>query len=181
MIYLLCALEAEVPHLKLPDGMTLVLTGVGKVNAAYIATKIASADDCTQILNYGTAGTLDAQFAGQLLRVKEIRQRDMDAEPLVALGDTPFDLPEVSSALKIAEEGVVLSTGDNFVRARPEIASDLVDMEAYAIAKVCAREGVPFTCYKYVTDLADENASENWRDNVAAGQAAFQNLLNTEF
>ena len=32
---------------------------------------------------------------------------------------------------------------------------------------------VPFSCYKYVTDLADENATANWRDNVARGAGLF--------
>ena len=35
-------------------------------------------------------------------------------------------------------DGVSLSTGDNFVTAPPEIASDIVDMEGYAI-----RQGMP--------------------------------------
>ena len=50
-------------------------------------------------------------------------------------------------------------------------------MEAYAIAKVCMREAVPFTCVKYVTDLANEDASADWQSNVAAGQTAFQSYL----
>jgi len=72
-----------------------------------------------------------------------------------------------------------LSTGDNFVTSPPEITSDAVDMEAYAIAKVCALEGVPFSCFKFITDLADKNAAEHWQENVRLGAKSFLDLINT--
>ena len=75
--------------------------------------------------------------------------------------------------IELGGEGVSLSTGDNFVTAPPALASDIVDMEGYAIAKACLRAGVAFSCWKFVTDLADENATANWRDNVETGAAAF--------
>lgn len=46
-------------------------------------------------------------------------------------------------------------------------------MEGYAIAKACIRAGVPFGCRKFVTDLADEDATANWRANVEKGAEAF--------
>ena len=61
----------------------------------------------------------------------------------------------------------------------PEVPSNIVDMEGYAIAKACIRAGVPFTCWKFVTDLADENATANWRENVEKGAAAFIALVET--
>ncbi|MGB1176898.1 MAG: 5'-methylthioadenosine nucleosidase, partial [Candidatus Puniceispirillaceae bacterium] len=74
-------------------------------------------------------------------------------------------------------EGARLSTGDNFVTSPPEVPSDIVDMEAYALAKACRRGGMPFECYKFVTDLADEDATANWRANVAKGAALFLDVL----
>ena len=50
-------------------------------------------------------------------------------------------------------------------------------MEGYAIAKACLRGNVGFSCWKYVTDLADEDATENWRENVENGAAAFIDAL----
>ena len=79
--------------------------------------------------------------------------------------------------IDLGGDGVSLSTGDNFVTALPDLASDIVDMEGYAIAKACIRAGVPFTCWKFVTDLADENATANWRENVEKGAAAFIELV----
>jgi len=172
MIYLLVALEMELPDIAaLPDNFRVCYTGVGKINAAMAATKACAQQDCESVVNYGTAGSLKADIAGDLVRVSQIHQRDMDARPLAALGETPFE--ENGGMIDLGGEGVSLSTGDNFVTSPPEIATDIVDMEAYAIAKICRAAGKPFQCYKYITDLADEDATQNWRDNVAKGAALF--------
>jgi len=57
----------------------------------------------------------------------------------------------------------VCATGDNangYSEVSDEVpAFDAVDMEAYAIAHVCAHYGVKFTCYKWLTDLAAEDST----------------------
>jgi adenosylhomocysteine nucleosidase len=166
--YLLVALEMEMPETSvIPAGFEVCFTGVGKINASLAAAKICARPDCRRVINYGTAGTLDAGLAGQLVRVARLAQRDMDARPLAPLGTTPFE--EDGGMIELGGEGVLLSTGDNFVTSPPTLVSDIVDMEGYAIAKACARAKVPFECFKFVTDLADEEASANWRANVAKG------------
>ncbi|MGB0866674.1 MAG: hypothetical protein ACPGSC_09195 [Granulosicoccaceae bacterium] len=176
MIYVLVALENELPD-ELPDDYRLVYTGIGKINATYAALKTALLEDCEEIINYGTAGTLNHAHAGELLQIGTLHQRDMDARPLAALGETPLETRVSAQAIELPSGAYSLSTGDNFVTATPEIASDAVDMEAYAIAKVCALEGVPFSCFKFITDLADENAAEHWQENVSLGAKAFTERL----
>lgn len=176
MIYVLVALESELPS-ALPAGYQVVYTGIGKINATYAALKTAQRADCEAIVNYGTAGTLAAAHAGELLQIGVLHQRDMDARPLAALGETPLESRVAAAEIRLAQGEHSLSTGDNFVTAPPEIATDAVDMEAYAIAKVCALEGVPFSCFKFITDLADENAAEHWQANVSLGAQAFLALL----
>lgn len=168
MNYLLVALEMELPDaLLVPAGFEVCFTGVGKINASLAAAQVCARPDCRRVINYGTAGTLDAGLAGQLVRVARLLQRDMDARPLAPLGTTPFE--DDGGVIDLGGAGVSLSTGDNFVTSPPALSSDIVDMEGYAIAKACMRAGVPFDCYKFVTDLADADATQNWRDNVARG------------
>ena len=50
----------------------------------------------------------------------------------------------------------------------------VIDMEAFAIAKVCALEGVPFCSLKYVTDGSDSNASSDWAANLPRAAARFR-------
>ncbi len=179
MIYVLVALQSELPD-TLPSGYQVVYTGIGKINASYATLKTIQRGDCERIINYGTAGTLNHVHAGELLAIGEIYQRDMDARPLAALGETPLETRLPAATLGLAAGEYSLSTGDNFVSQRPEIDSDAVDMEAYAIAKVCALEGVPFSCFKFISDLANENAAEHWQENVSLGAAAFLALLSQQ-
>ena len=178
MIDLIVALEVELADIDLPSGVRVTFSGVGKVNAALAAARVLGFGDTRHVINYGTAGSLSPAFAGRLLRVARIVQRDMDARPLAPLGTTPFEDAGTAAAIDLGGDGVCLSTGDNFVTSPPQVESDIVDMEAYAIAKACIRAGVPFECHKFVTDLADENATANWRANVTKGAELFIALLN---
>ena len=56
--------------------------------------------------------------------------------------------------------------------------TDVVDMEAYAIAKVCKLENIEFRCFKYISDNADQNASKDWNTNLILGAKAFAELIN---
>ena len=51
---------------------------------------------------------------------------------------------------------------------------DLVDMESYALAKVCKLENIEFKCFKYISDNADNNAQSDWLENCKKGAKLFQ-------
>ena len=90
------------------------------------------------------------------------------------LGETPFDnINEIINS----DEGFSCGSGDSFVNNKIEMNVDLVDMEAYALAKVCKLENVKFRCFKYVSDNADENAPNEWVENCKKGVKLFQNKL----
>ena len=171
MKYLLVALETEVPDIELPDDYILMITGVGKINAAIMATIAARQKDCECIINYGTAGTFNSKLVNKLHRIGIVRQRDMDARPQAKLGVTPFEDTRFAGDLKIYNGShFVLSTGDNFVTKKQKLKSDLVDMEGYAIAKVAGMFSKPCIMLKYASDLADDKAPEEWQENQAKGK-----------
>jgi len=53
-------------------------------------------------------------------------------------------------------------------------------MEAYALAKVCYKEKIPFVSFKYITDGADEQAHEDWEKNLADGIVEFKDIVLSE-
>ena len=55
----------------------------------------------------------------------------------------------------------------------PELQTDIVDMEAYALAKVCRHLGMTFHCWKYISDQANDAAPTDWATHVAHGLHAF--------
>jgi len=178
MIYLLVALPAEFPaDVELPENVKLVYIGVGKINAAYWTMKVLQNNNVEKIVNYGTVGAINNNLSN-LVIPNIIIQRDMNAEPQAKRSITPFENSSFCGDIHLnTDTKVVLGTGDSFVVQHDpwfdEKKIDIVDMEAYAIAKICKLEKVPFECYKYVSDFADESANDNWDKNVSKGYEIF--------
>ena len=172
-VLLIVALKEELPGNLLPE-FNIEYCGVGKINATYKALEIISKYEPKLIINFGTAGSLRKNLFG-LHEVSHFFQRDMDATALgFKIGVTPF---EERSVIDFGRKGLSCSSGDNFVSSPPELKTDLVDMEAYAIAKVCVLKNVQFMCFKYVSDNADESASKNWKANASLGATAFKDMI----
>ncbi len=182
------ALPAESDGVFEGAGVPVLYCGVGKVNAAAALTRELSryahaGEPWPLVLNFGTAGSR-VHETGALLACHEFVQRDMDVRGLgFALGVTPFDAAPVTlkfepvfSELKAA----VCGSGDSFATAGCDAACSVLDMEAYALAKVCWLEGAPFACVKYVTDGADHAAALDWQNNVHRAASQFLGLYRTQ-
>jgi len=177
-ILLVVALEAELPYNKLPYASHVVYTGVGKVQAATaLAKSLCKATKPDLIINYGTAGGLNPMVTG-LNEISAFVQRDFNAEPQAPRGTIPFSDPKVGDIkTNTSNAGVRCGTGDSFVmEADPWFTDadiDCVDMEGWALAYVAKTHGIPFRSFKYISDMADENAAEEWAKNVADGAEKF--------
>ena len=149
--------------------------GVGKINATYNLLKLIHKFKPNQVINFGSAGAIKKEISG-IVECTKFYQRDMDARELLdlKLGETPFD--NVNEIIN-SDQGLSCGSGDSFVNNKTEMNVDLVDMEAYALAKVCKLENVKFRCFKYVSDNADNNATSDWIENCKKGAKLFQNKL----
>jgi adenosylhomocysteine nucleosidase len=181
------ALELEAQGLFERDGVEVLYTGIGKVNATYVLTRrLAQMRNAgakmPHVINFGTAGS--HTFAtGSLVACTCFVQRDMDLTALgFAPGTTPFEsLPpmlEFPVTLPHLPHGVC-SSGDSFETRGPVLARDVLDMEGYALAKVCTLEKVSFTCVKYVTDGADHAAAGDWHANLPKAAVEFLTVYRT--
>jgi adenosylhomocysteine nucleosidase len=54
---------------------------------------------------------------------------------------------------------------------------EVVDMELFAIASVCQREGIPWRSFKYISDHADRDSETSWQAHMQAGQDLFLQRL----
>jgi adenosylhomocysteine nucleosidase len=178
------ALAAESDGVFERAGVPVLYCGVGKVNAAIALTRelrrhAHAAQAPPLVLNFGSAGSR-VHPTGALLACHEFVQRDMDVRGLgFPLGETPYDaaparlnfeprFPHLPAA--------VCGSGDSFATTASEIDCEAVDMEAYALAKVCWAENAPFACVKYVTDGADHAAAAHWQSNVHKAAEEFLRL-----
>ena len=180
-IIIVCALEIETQE-KLKD-YDVLYTGVGKVNATFALTrkfgKLGSYIPYSLVVNYGTAGSRKIK-KGKLVDCTKFIQRDMDVTGLGFMrGETPFeDDPPITietpkDVFNPIGRRATCGSGDNFVEDKTNYYGEVVDMEAYALAKVCYKRQVPFISFKYITDGADEQAHEDWEANLAQGIEEF--------
>ena len=176
MIIICVALEAELPQFKM-EGYRVLYTGVGKVQAATALAKQLCQSTLYkpyEIWNYGTAGGVSG-ISG-LHEVGAFLQRDMMAEPQAPRGSIPFTEP-VLGEIHTSKQGIRCGTGDSFVmQADPWFEDqniDCVDMEGWALAYVAQQYNIKFRSFKYISDMADENAMEDWTTNVANGAEIF--------
>lgn len=165
-------------------GIPVLYTGVGKVNAAMVLSQALSGcrhagNPLPHVVNFGSAGS-QRLATGSLVACTAFQQRDMDVSGLgFAPGITPYeDIPAVIEfptpfrGLPTATCG----TGDSFETGTRTLTSDVVDMEAYALAKVCLVEGAAFACAKFVSDGADHAAASDWQANQHRAAEQFLNL-----
>lgn len=177
-ILVLTAVDDELDKARAPDGVEVIYTGVGKVNAASAATLALLVLRPSLVINYGTAGRINESLSG-LLEVSDVIQRDMMAMPLAPRGRVPYS-PELDR-LSSGQTGVLCGTGDSFVTSVDpwliENKVDIVDMELFAIAQVCQRHSLPWRAFKFITDDANDLAHQDWVANVRDGESLFWNAL----
>jgi adenosylhomocysteine nucleosidase len=173
--HLILALPMESQGLFEAAAIPVSYCGLGKVNAASKAAELIHKFGASFILNLGTAGS-EVFPTHSLVECSAVVQRDMDTSPLgFPVGETPMD--PIGGRIDLTEffpdlpKGVC-GTGDNFETGAPKIPCDLVDMEAYAIAKVCRQNGVGFAAVKYIADGCDHNAHNDWQENLIPGARA---------
>jgi len=174
---ILTALQEEIPTLHTQDHV--FVTGLGKVNATLHATKLILQHKPSIVINFGTAGSISPDFIHGLVECTGFIQRDMDCSPL---GFEKYLTPFEEGGYMIGTSEIVCGSGDSFLTDAgelPGVGVHIVDMEAYAIAKVCRHFNVPFRCFKYISDSADEEAGDDWLTfEHAKAEALFIEQLN---
>lgn len=138
------------------------------------------AKDLDVIINLGTAGSTKFN-RGEVVCCASFIQRDME---VTALGFQKFETPFEREAV-VLENGLkidglpigVCGSGDQFEMEHINHEYNVIDMEAYALAKVAMLEDIPFISLKYISDGADGNAAEDWPIEVKKASKALHSVL----
>jgi len=149
--------------------------GVGKVNSAINATSLIHKHNPKRVINLGTAGGIDLHTG--IYRVNKLIQHDVN---LLAIGMAPgYHLNDTLNEIRFDGEGKTCASGDMFVTEahKLRVHCDIVEMEAFSIAKACMLNNIECEIWKYISDKADENANVTWQEQVAAGEDLYKKVL----
>lgn len=185
------------------DGTAVVIvkSGVGKVNAALCAQRLALEFKVTHIINTGIAGAMahglkvldivastdalyhDMDATGFGYKVTEIPQMKCsdfiaDSKMIDAAKKAFANLPEAKGHNLVTGR---IASGDQFISNR-DVKNQIkkncdpacVEMEGAAIAHACYLNEVPFIIIRCMSDMADdgEEATYKFNDKVAAEMSA---------
>lgn len=154
----------------------VIVSGVGKVNAA-LATQIAYSDfSADVIINIGVAGGLnDSVEIGEIYEIHSAVQYDFD---LSKVNNTKIGtLDEMSTNylnFDITQmEGKRLATADRFNDSKVDnmllnmLEADIRDMEGAAILQACYYNKMDCLCYKVISDKFGSGSSvEQYQENL---------------
>jgi adenosylhomocysteine nucleosidase len=190
-LLVVAALRSELAGVFEAADVRVLYCGVGKVNAAIALARdltryALQGDSMPLVLNFGSAGSRRFD-AGTLVACHEFVQRDMNVSALgFAAGVTPYDdAPPCLTFEPLFKQlpPAVCGSGDSFATGSTDLDCavadrhcDVVDMEAYALAKVCWQERAAFACAKYVSDGADHSAANDWQNNAHKAADEFLRL-----
>ncbi|WP_341836583.1 hypothetical protein WJU16_01615 [Chitinophaga pollutisoli] len=162
------------------DACNPLIVGIGKVNAAYHLAKHLQQHRPSLIVNLGSAGS-HTFSRGEVVCCTQFIQRDMDVRGLgFRLYETPLSGEEPVLQYGLSLPGLpqgICGTGDSFEMDHKTDDYNVIDMEAYPLALIARKEGIPFLCLKYISDGADGNAAEDWQVQVHHAAVAFKKII----
>lgn len=170
-----------------------VLCGIGKVNAAVIASHFKTIG-CDIILNYGLSGGISGIKKGELTIATEFVEHDFD---LSGIGYKLCEKPGqryiyksddrlnslMDKILKGAKKGIAVS-GDSFIcdeavksSMKENFNAMSCDMETAAIAYVCDFGNIPFLSLRQVSDDAGDDAASSYKDVIDNSQIVLSDII----
>lgn len=153
--------------------IAVVLSGIGKVNAAAVTALLISRFGVSEVINLGVCG---GKERGAMIVADSVVQYDFDT---TAFGDElgqldGFDSPyiktsDISERIKCDLRGVIAS-GDKFIASEAQVKflTDKFnaigfDMESGAVAQICSKSNVRFAVVRVVSDGGDASEYEKFK------------------
>ena len=158
------------------DEILLIISGIGKANAA-----MATAYGClkfkpTCICNLGAAGATHSGYRlGEILHIKKIVETD---RPDLKTGAPCVQQPDLLAGFNTA----TLATSDRAVldpNERKTISknADLIDMEGASVVQACRTFNETCYLFKFVSDTPDHTRDQDIVDHIRQYRKTFYNFF----
>lgn len=153
------------------QGIPLVFTGMGMIQASAKATEAIQKFQPQFILNLGTAGS--QRFpTGTVVECTEFLRRD---------STLPFLNKKITVAARTSLAAALCGSADHVGSTEDVKRFGVVDMEAYALATICKKHMVEFCAVKVVSDGSKLNVKSEWENNLRMCSEKLYQALSTAF
>lgn len=181
--------------------VTIVQSGIGKVNATIATTLLIQEFEVDSVINTGSAGGIGGGLSiGDLAIASRLSYNDADNRVFgYKFGQIPqMDVEYTADENLVTliethakplgwnvQKGLIVS-GDSFISSQHQIEEIkehfpevlVTEMEGAAVAQTCRQFDIPFAVVRAVSDTADEVASMNFDEFVIlAGQRSAELVL----
>jgi nucleoside phosphorylase len=148
---------AERPFRTYRGGVyTLIVSGIGKVNAALASAALIREHNAQCVFNAGSAGALSP-----FLKLGDIRHisavYEYDRRPQKGLPRRTGIMPGHAEAVLATADVPALSAEERQAAGR---FADLADMEGAAVVRACGKYGIKAFLFKAVSDTSDTAAGD---------------------
>ncbi|MBW1727472.1 MAG: hypothetical protein JRF31_05960 [Deltaproteobacteria bacterium] len=158
------------------DHILLIISGVGKANAAMATGYSCDKYHPVCVCNLGAAGATDVSHPlGAIFHINKIVEYDRHE----LTTRTPcIHNPDVLNGFQTA----TLSTSDMAVLAPDErkkisMNADLIDMEGASVAQACRKFNTKCFIFKFVSDTPDHASSEDVVENIRLHRSFFYDFF----
>jgi len=143
----------------------LIHSDIGKVLSAQATTTLIYSYNVDAVINIGIAGGIKEVEPGSAFVINKVRQWDTFV-PFEEYQDVLYNKVECSVPTYLDVEVKSLITGDTFATETPNTTYDLIDMEGFAVAKVCESFNINTIIIKGVSDNVDGVSVDVMFDNL---------------
>ena len=143
-------------------------TGIGKINATFSLTRylFENVGKVDTVINVGSAGGIYPEQKRRVIECGIFSDGDLDYPNYKKI-----NICNWRSTIRIC-------TFDRFQTKKPEEFCHAVDMESYALAKVCRDLNVKFYCFKYITDIVGYGGQEEeWLEEHHLGDVRLKDAI----
>jgi len=171
-----------------------VLCGTGKVNAAGATATLICKERPDCIINLGLSGAIKGVYKNDIVICDKLLEHDFDLSPLgYEVGVKPQktyvyeadkDLFDRFTNKFSAIKPCTFVTGDMFVSSKEKkeyiinkFGGGCCDMESAAVASVCYKMEVPFISIRKLSDDADEEAADTYRESNNLKEDVLINMI----
>lgn len=194
MILLTAAVEAELGFWQPRDGVEVLVTGVGPVEASCALASALANRDYALVINAGIAGAFDGAAAigdGVVVDHDTIELALESGAPLalplgITLADHAASDPTLVAQLRTkgfsALRGITVThvtASEATAQVLRERGAAVESMEGFAVLRAAARAGVRAIELRGISNRCGDRASSNW--DFAAGVAGLRRILDAFF